>query len=159
MKDDNTTLESHQFEAAGHVWAFRITAGTALMLKENFAFDIRSIAEQDKLAELMDDSLGLLNLMASVLGKQLEARNMTAQELFESLNGDDVENAVYCFLAGCIGFFPERKRVPLLELLRAITTSANRLGYLMAESIREESAAVTEAAIEAIQKKTPEVLK
>ncbi len=159
MKDDNTTLESNQFEAAGFTWTFRVTAADALRLKNDYGFDIRSIAEQDKLAELMDDSLGLLNLMASVLEKQLESRDMTAQQLFENLNGDDVENAVYCWLAGCISFFPTAKRLPLLELLAALRTSAHQLGYSAAESIREEAAAVTEAAIEAIQKKTPEVLK
>ncbi len=157
MKDEKK-LEDNQFEAAGFTWTFRVTAADALRLKNDYAFDIRSIAEQDKLQELLDDSLTVLNLMAATLGKQLEARSMTAQELFEKLDGDAVEQAVYCWLAGCIGFFPLAKRLPLLELLRAITTNANQLGYSVAETIKIESAEMTKQALESIQKTPPTTL-
>jgi hypothetical protein len=129
-------MEPNSFkDAAGRQWTFRITAQNALDLKNEFGFDIRDIEKPEKVGELVDGDLEILNLMGFVLLKQLEKRGMTATQLFEDMTGDEVADACWAFVHGCIFFFPSHTREPLQAWASRVQTIQHRSGSLMTKKV------------------------
>jgi hypothetical protein len=130
-------VEKNSFkDTAGRQWTFRITAQNALDLKNEFGFDIRDIEKPEKVGDLVGGDLEILNLMGFVLLKQLEKRGMTATQLFEDMTGDEVADACWAFVHGCIFFFPSHTREPLLAWASRVQTIQTRSGSLMTRKVQ-----------------------
>lgn len=149
-------LEKNSFkDATGRLWTFRITAQNALDLKNVAGFDVRDIESHEKIADLLSGDLEILDLMGMVLLKQLQLRDMTATELFEDMTGDELADACWAFVHGCIFFFPSHMRNPVSALASQVQTMQNRSACLMTEMIQSpEMDAEMEKALEAARKES-----
>ncbi len=127
-------LEKNSFaDASGRQWTFRITAQNALDLKNIAGFDVRDIESQDRIAELLSGDLEILDLMGLVLLKQLQLRNMSATDLFEDMTGDELADACWAFVHGCVFFFPSHMRGPMQAWISQVQTMQSRSASLMTE--------------------------
>jgi len=122
-------------DSAGNLWTFRITAKSALDLKSNFGFDVRDIENPEKLSGLVDGNLEILDLIAFTLQGQLSARGMDANQLLENMTGDEVAEACWAFIHGCIFFFPSHTRKAMTAWASRVQMIQSRSGLLMEERI------------------------
>jgi hypothetical protein len=122
-------------DSAGNLWTFRITAKHALDMKNNMGFDVRDIENPEKLSSLVGGSLEILDLIAFSLAGQLKERDMDANDLFENMSGDEVAEACWAFIHGCIFFFPSHTRKAMTAWASRVQTIQNRSGSMIEERI------------------------
>ena len=149
MKD----LEKNQFkDGEGRVWSFGVTASHALKLKQMYNFDVRDIEDPDRVAEVLDSpDMVIFDIMAMILLDQIEARQVTPDCLFSSLDGDTLPDAILAFVYGVIFFFPLHRRKAAEMMVSLVQTRQSQSGSLLVEilsnpeSVKSLSAAIKRA--------------
>ena len=137
IKKHEETLNTFK-DRKGRKWTFRVTAKHAMGLHDDMDFDVRSIENLETLADLAGGDMELLRLMAYVLQGQLESRGVTADELFDDMDGDDIQSAGWAFVHGLIFFLPSHTRNPLLAWASRVKTIQNQSGSAIASRINSD---------------------
>lgn len=73
-------------------------------------------AKMDLLSEITGDALLLVEIFYALLKSQLDKKNISEEQFYLSLTGDDIERATDALMKELIDFFPEAKK----RVLRAI---------------------------------------
>lgn len=135
-------LELNEFiDGDGRTWAFRITAGHALKLKNLYNFDVRDIENPDRVSEMLDSSdMIILDMMACVLSDQIDSRRITCDDLFSSLDGDSLPAAILAFMHGVIFFFPSHRRKSAQAMVSLVQTSQNQSGFMLTQLLENPEA-------------------
>lgn len=130
-------LELNQFrDSKDRLWTFRVTAQNAMDLKQNHGVDVRFVENPQTMMAMLDGDLKILDAMAIVLLKQLEAKEITASALFEEMDGPVLENAIWAFVHGCLFFSPSHKRAALLEWAQKLRSAQTQLGSSTTQKVR-----------------------
>ncbi len=135
-------LELNEFtDCMGRTWAFRITAKHALKLKNLYNFDVRDIENPDRVSEMLDSSdMIILDMMACVLSDQVESRQITCDDLFSSLDGDSLPDAILAFMHGVIFFFPSHRRKAAQAMVSLVQMNQNRSGFMLTQLLENPEA-------------------
>ena len=122
-------IEKNEFiDGNGRRWCFHVTANTVKNLKRVYGFDVRDVLDPVKSTEILDDEdMIIYDIMSLVLLDSFEAANVTPDEMFESMDGDKLSEAMNAFLWGCVFFFPSKKRKVYERTLSLVLTRPNQL--------------------------------
>ena len=90
-----------------------------------------SDAKMDLLSEITGDALLLVEIFYALLKSQLDDKNISEEQFYLSLTGDDIERATDLLMKELIDFFPEAKKRVLRKIWDTTRTIQERAGKLL----------------------------
>ena len=83
-------------------------------------------AKMDLLSEITGDALLLVEIFYALLKPQLDKKNISEEQFYLSLTGDDIERATDVLMKELIDFFPEAKKRVLRKIWETTRTIQER---------------------------------
>ena len=125
-------------DTQGLEWDLTINAGIYMMLQD-IDIDITTIfsGEDNTLEEMImgDRMMDILGVMGMICEKQFEARGMTKDDFYNSMDGEVIERATLAFLQAVINFSAAPKRQGMLAVLAQVQGAAMLTGEKIAEKV------------------------
>ena len=120
---------SHTFtDTEGRRWTFAVNVLTARRVKDELGIDLLAglDPESDVFERLAGDVFTLFDVMACLLTDQLKERDLTSEDLGQSLDEQTCEQALRALVEALIDFFPPQKRKVLGRAFQRVWTAAEQ---------------------------------
>ncbi len=133
-------LQPNQFrDTANNVWSVSVTVGNYMRIKNELGIDIVDLSSDDGgwlTRTIADENMyEMLSVLATLIEKQLDAKNLTLEEWYDLMDGDCLEAAGYALLGGVINFIPAHKRGPLSRISSLVKSKQEKTSKMMEEQI------------------------
>lgn len=114
-------------DAMGREWNLALTAGSVCRVQ--MAHSVNLSGEFNGFNRLAADPVAFAGVLAAILKPQLETAGVTADDFFDSLNGDGLASAGDALIEAILAFMPENRR------------NVTRAGYERAKAIQDATCA------------------
>lgn len=112
----------HTFkDSAGRTWPLHIDVTAIKRVRELVGVDLLKACEGEVISQLADDPVMLVDVVCALLRPQMDAREITDEQLAEALVGDAIDAASTALVEDLISFFQAGKRSVLTKLHEKLT--------------------------------------
>ena len=121
-------------------WRVELNIGSVKRVRDVLSVDLMKLDEGEPplVVRLQDDEILVGEIIAELLGDQLEARGLTADQMLSRFDGETAEAAYQAFMSELEGFFHQRGRGDKAEMV-------SRTRKMMEKAISEATARIREA--------------
>ena len=112
----------------GRTWIIEINYTSLRRVHALTGINLTRIVDSQShvMEQLTGDPFVLFDCLIAILQPQLEAKNITAEQLGEALDEESGDKASMALIEAIIDFFPEGKRMLLKRALTKVLTAAER---------------------------------
>ncbi len=104
----------------GREWSVQIDVPTIRRVLRDTGFDLSQLFATERLQTLADDLCGFADILQSLVGPQLEYKELSGEDFQNALDGRTFEEATRALLFALVDFSPPSRRD---TLVRAIETA------------------------------------
>jgi len=139
-------LLNNQFmDDKGRTWTFNITVGTYRKIKAEEGIDVTDVFSDNNWLERVasgEDVSILLTLALLSLQNAMAEREVSMDDLCDSLGGDAMEDMAKALIGGVVNFMPEHKRKPLVKIVELLHKEKQRAGDVVTSKLSSMAPAI-----------------
>lgn len=116
-------------------WRLELDAGTIKRVRTETGFDLAKMYTPERLGELAEDVVLLVDVLASLVAPQITAAGISGPEFAQGITGDVFDQAVAALLDAGADFLPSTRAEPLRKMTAKAREVETRAVQMVSERI------------------------